>query len=94
MFLNLTESSWWREVQGGHGERRGEQRADEEKPQAGGEPEVLHLVSTLYIIYIILIIIITIIITRRSEKNPPAKTPKDPPKTDAQKVQVPMSKCG
>ena len=33
-------------MQGGHGERRGEQRADEEEPQAGGEAEVLHLVST------------------------------------------------
>ena len=33
-------------------------------------------------------------LTSLSEKNPPAKTPKDPPKTEAQKVQVPMSKSG
>ena len=31
-------------------------------------------------------------LTSLSEKNPPAKTPKDPPKTEAQKVQVPISK--
>ena len=84
-------------MKGGYGKRRGEQRADEEKPQAGGEPEVLHLVVNIIItniIIIFIVIIIIAIITRRSEKNPPAKTPKDPPKTDAQKVQVPMSKCG
>ena len=33
-------------------------------------------------------------LTSLSEKNPPAKTPKDPPKTDAEKVQRPISKCG
>ena len=27
-----------------------------------------------------------------SEKNPPAKTPNDPPKTEAQKVHMPISK--
>ena len=33
-------------------------------------------------------------LTSLSEKNPPAKTPKDPPKTEAQKVHVPISKSG
>ena len=48
----------------------------------------------MYIIILITtvnIIMIMITFTSLSEKNPPAKTPKDPPKTEAQKVHNPMS---
>ena len=42
-------------MQGGHSERGGKQRADEEEPQAGGEPEVLHLVGNIITNIIIIV---------------------------------------
>ena len=78
-----------REVQGTHSQGSSQEGAGREKPQTGGKTKELHQPIGKNIIYFKLYIYIAMYL---SEKNPPAKTPNDPPKTDAQNVHMPISK--